>query len=119
MHNAKYYIYRNLHKNKFSIKFRGKVINRHGYIITMDSTFKVNEKGRQRVLLERRKNVHAFVACKAFMLCGGELDITNLQEVYYNPYKLNTFVLKATNDIITSNKKVYLWDNKIYIDKEI
>lgn len=117
--NAKYYIYRNLHKNKFSIKYRGRVINRAKYIIGLECFFKVNEKGRRKVLRERRKNVHAYVTCNSFLLSSDscELDLSDKEEVYYNPYINSSFALKDTNDIITSNHKVYLYHNKIYIDK--
>lgn len=63
----RYKIYRNLHKQSFSIQ--GFLEDKKGYrvidygcsIILYDVIFKVLESGRQKVLNEKRKNVHAFI----------------------------------------------------------
>ena len=58
-------VYFNLHKKLLSIqaKVNGswKVIRHVNEIMLADVKFKVYEKGRQRVLNEKRKNVHAFI----------------------------------------------------------
>lgn len=59
-------VYRNLHRRTFSIQGfvsakRGwRVIGHGDNFLLRDVTFKVSEAGRQRVLREGRKNVHAF-----------------------------------------------------------
>ena len=45
---AKYYIYRNLHKNCFSIKYKNKVIDYSEVLIAENVTFKVNKKGKKK-----------------------------------------------------------------------
>ena len=89
---AKFYIYRNLHlENTFSIRHRGRVIDRLQGFLAHNVTFKVNEAGRQRVLTERRKNVHAFVVAESYE----PLDMMSLglNRVSYNPYRGPTFTL--------------------------
>lgn len=56
--------YLNLHKNKFSIRARsgikrGLVIGHQTTVLLRGVTPRISEAGRQRVLRERRKNVHA------------------------------------------------------------
>ena len=65
MHNA--FIYRNLHKGKWSIRSLdrddtyGRVIGHASILLMLDCSFTVSEAGRQRVLREKQKNVHAGV----------------------------------------------------------
>ena len=54
-------VYRNLHKKCWSVRQRGKVKLHTDYICLKDVEFKVSQKGRERVLREQRKNVHAFI----------------------------------------------------------
>jgi len=105
---SKVYVYFNLHKNCFSIRKNGKVISHCDSVILKDATFKVSEAGRQRVLREKRKNVHAFVVgsvSDVSGLSGVEHRITN---IYYNPYKHNSFVRLDDKSAIYSARYVKL-----------
>ena len=92
------FVYYNLHKKVWSIKAlegeqKGRVI-RHAATLTLsDCTFKVSEAGRQRVLRERRKNVHAGVV-------GHLVDPTVMTDeaiaVTYNPYLYDSFVVSES-----------------------
>ena len=60
------FVYYNLHKKTFSVKAldgsrKGRVVYHADEVLLSDCQFKVSEPGRQRVLSERRKNVHAGV----------------------------------------------------------
>lgn len=60
------FVYRNLHNHCLSIKamegpLRGKVIAHAHRVLLEDAVFKVSLAGRNRVLAERQKNVHAGV----------------------------------------------------------
>jgi hypothetical protein len=62
----KVFVYWNLHRKCFSVKSlegadKGRVIDHLASIMLYRATFKVSEAGRQRVLREKRKNVHAGV----------------------------------------------------------
>lgn len=77
-------VYKNLTNGKWSIKQGRKVVAHADEIFLRDPYFEVNEAGRQRVLRERKKYVHAYV-------CGHlSLDtvaIVGGRQVTYNPYK--------------------------------
>ena len=80
-------VYKNLHWNCWSVRQSG-IVRLHTYAIALKNCeFKVSEKGRQRVLKEKRKNVHAFV--KGTLTKRG--GFTNGDKVTYNPYKMSTF----------------------------
>jgi len=96
----KVFVYRNLHKNCWSIKAlegenKGRVIYHAQNVTLSDCTFKVSKAGRERVLREKLKNVHAGVV--------GQLNRINIPISYmppqmtavtYNPYKYESFVRK-------------------------
>ena len=54
-------VYKNLHKDCWSIQQNGLVKAHSDEINLFDCKFLVNEKDRQRVIKTNRKNVHAFV----------------------------------------------------------
>ena len=58
-------VYRNLHNGLFSVQQkqgnRWLVVGHVSEIVLRDVTFEVNENGRQRVLREQKKYVHAYV----------------------------------------------------------
>jgi len=109
----KYYIYRNLHKNMFSVKYDGKVIKWTNFEIIKNVEFKVSQKGRERVIKEKRKNVHATIA-------GDLIDSINLKnyeliELYYNPYITETFQIKYNKEPIYNADLVLVINNKMYL----
>lgn len=57
------YIYRNLHSKdvRYSIRQDGLVVAHTDCIGIVNVEFVVNQKGRERVRKEKRKNVHAFI----------------------------------------------------------
>lgn len=113
----KVFVYFNLHRKCFSVKAlegvnKGHVIDHANFVALEDVTFKVSEAGRQRVLLEKRKNVHAGVV-------GTLVDkyIVGNQRVTYNPYKGSNFTLCGTGDpILTSTSAALMvYDKKGFI----
>jgi len=109
---AKNYIYRNLHAgNAFSIRYRGKVIQRFTEFVALNVFFKVNELGRLRVIEERRKNVHAFVVAETVLQT--QIATAGLQRVMYNPYVMSSFTVKGvpikeSPGVVFSNGHCYL-----------
>ena len=108
---AKYYIYRNLHTNNFSVRYRNKVIDHIDEALLFDCTFKVSEKGRQRVLKNKRKNVHATIACKGYRPTVKK-EVYQEEEIHYNPYPQEAFV--CSGEPIQAQDYVYLTGNKAY-----
>ena len=88
-------VYKNLHKDCWSVKQDGLVKAHTTEIDLWDCAFQVNANLRQKVLKEKRKNVHAFVIGYIDCLGQSELSVVD-QEVTYNPYKYKTFVNKET-----------------------
>jgi hypothetical protein len=89
-------VYRNLHTGLWSVK-QGVVRFHTQCIFLKNVTFPVNEKVRQRVIANKRKEVHAFVM--GFLMEAGDAPLfsdycKDNQEVTYNPYKNETFVCK-------------------------
>lgn len=89
-------VYWNLHKKCFSVQHRGKVIMHVDNIVLHDAEFKVSESGRQRVLMEKRKNVHAFIVGIYDRDFNG--DVETSFRVTYNPYKYQNFVFAETEE---------------------
>lgn len=98
-------VYFNLKKLCFSVRHRGKVVAYGDNILLQNVVFKVSEKGRQRVLREKRKNVHAYargilIDYRPFSEKDKELNapwgnsFSHKKEelVTYNPYKYSQFV---------------------------
>ena len=102
----KVFVYFNLHKHCFSVKAlegqdKGRVIAHAMDVVLFGPTFKVSKAGRERVLRERTKNVHAGVVgdwdpCQYKPARTVELWATGGRAVTYNPYRYETFVYKAT-----------------------
>lgn len=98
-HPSIYFCYWNLTKHVWSLlnPRSGHVDGHAGRLVLENVTFRVREGGRQRVLAEQVKNVHAFAT--GVVLEPGD-DPETLAEwdklapvaVSYNPYKAGTFV---------------------------
>lgn len=95
--SRKVFVYKNLHKDCWSVKQDG-LVKAHTHDLEMwDCAFHVNAKGRAKVLEEKRKNVHAGV--KGYIDDFHGVDPVELStEVTYNPYKYDSFVDKTTEE---------------------
>ncbi len=80
-------VHRNLHKKTFSVDQDGLVVAHMDQVCLADAKPHVNEAGRQRVIANKRKEVHAWIE--------GYIDNkprpSNLLTVNYNPYKREYF----------------------------
>ncbi len=91
------FVYKNLHKDCWSVKQDGLVKAHATELDLWDCHFQVNQAGRERVLKEKRKNVHAGI--KGYIDCLGQSDFSVVdQQVTYNPYKYESFVNKETEE---------------------
>ena len=95
-------VYFNLHKKLFSVRDckTGRVIKHTNGITILDPKFVVRKAGRERVLRERKKTVHAFVRGELM----GYGDMAHAPQLYssvtYNPYKYSSFVNKHTEETV-------------------
>lgn len=114
-------IYYNITRKCWSIRsMSGVRYNRLiGHAVSLqlvNCSFLVSQAGRERVLRERRKNVHAFVDG---LLAGQELDpprwVKEIQRVRYNPYEMEQFAWVKDGQTIESAPCVYCAaDGKVY-----
>ena len=108
-------IYFNLHKKLFSVqeKVNGswKVVEHVKEIYLHNVTFKVSEAGRQRVLREKRKNVHAFMLGERWPFIPKAFVYRD--EVSYNPYVGPNFMVKTERKPLDYAKYVTIVDNKV------
>lgn len=116
MKSLRVFVYKNLHKDCFSVRSveTGRVIAHVASLQIRNAIFKVSRKGRERVVSELRKNVHAGIE--------GELviDPSDLltedyfpRPILYDPYRYRFFV-----DIhgyhVGWASQVYLKDGKVW-----
>jgi hypothetical protein len=111
-----YFVYFNLHKKCWSCKnIKTGLVEMHVNEIFLENVqFKVSESGRQRVLREKRKNVHAGVVGTV----SNKKQIKNKIEVIYNPYLYKTFVIKNTNTPIYNAKLVHMINGRVFIGEK-
>jgi len=111
MRTAKHEVYFNLHKQCLSVRLRGKVVGHFDSLAMVDAKFVVGQAGRERVLSEKRKNVHAFV--RGDVSVHDQLDESTGTVVTYNPYKYNTFVTAEGELPVRGAKKVSIRGKKV------
>ena len=113
----KVFVYYNLHRKLWSVKAlegenKGKVIAHRHEVVLRNPQPKVSEAGRQRVLREKKKNVHAG-------LVGDWLDQKCIQPdgdmITYNPYKYTSFVYADAGKPFTGASIAMMQDRKVYV----
>lgn len=117
-------VHRNLHRGDWSVKQYVDIGGTNAWrvrdhverITLLQPTFHVSEAGRQRVLRDKRKNVHAYV--EGIVAPNGYAAIANLVRASYNPYVHTAFVIESRNSggwptpmAIKSAKLAYLADD--------
>lgn len=90
-------VYKNLHNELWSIKDAktGLVLGHTSELTLNDCSFVVSQRGRKRVLEEKRKYVHAYVV--GHYHSDRAIDNEGGIEVTYNPYKDSHFTTHISN----------------------
>jgi hypothetical protein len=125
----KVFVYFNLHKKLFSVKAlegpnKGRVVAHNEEILLHNVSFKVSEAGRQRVLKEKKKNVHAGAVGYWHPLTYTKRALDTIMSigtpVTYNPYKYDGFVKLIGEDKVSIARSAALFvrNNKGYIVAE-
>ena len=99
--NIKAMVYKNLHNGMFSIRQNGLVVAHVDSVVLSPALFKVNQSGRQRVLVEKKKNVHAYVIGYVEGV-NIDVEVGGMIPVSYNPYKFKHFYIKSTEEPVSS-----------------
>lgn len=100
------FIYRNLHCHAsnclYSISQNSLIVGHTGLILLQKCQFNVSQKGRERVLREQRKNVHArikgFIAESGMGVEAEDKDLILPAKISYNPYTDESFICKNLTD---------------------
>lgn len=134
----KVFCYFNLHEKVWSLKamegkYKGKVVAHAENVTLAEVLPKVSEAGRQRVIKEQKKNVHAGLVGTVLAL-GGKYSLkypveANIVEplnsklqnltlvdpnihperiLYYNPYKTETFTYQDSGEPYTGSRMAFL-----------
>jgi len=101
-------VYFNLHKKTFSVRSArsGRVILHTDKVHIANPEFVVRQSGRNRVLSEGRKNVHAFV--RGDVTFFTDTNRPTLDTLTYNPYKYASFVDKQTEEPVYEASRAWL-----------
>ena len=118
-------VYRNLNKKLgdgdnrvYSVRGSDGLVKKHTCHITLwDVSFRVGEKGRERVRREKRKNVHAYIQGregwneeeKRWENIGPDCRyVEDAVTIYYDPYKNDSFIRTDTGEKVTKAKMVVI-----------
>jgi hypothetical protein len=82
-------VYKNLNRGDWSIRAKGKVIGHASECVLANVTFHVSENGRQRVIRNRCREVHAWAIGE---LIDGTAPIGERIAVTYRPFEGGSFV---------------------------
>ena len=104
-------VYRNLHRGGYSIQQNGVIVAHASRVVLGAVRCVVSEAGRQRVLKERVKNVHAFL--DGTLMRHDPLFLTR-GILTYNPYRYATFVDKQTEQPVEGCTYAILDDKAVY-----
>lgn len=111
----KVYVYRNLNRKGvvYSLKSRktGLVVDRLTNFAIENCEFKVSQAGRARVLANKRKNVHAGIVGTR---TTKRLSKSGLVQVYYNPYKTDSFINIKTGKPVLKAKYVVFSEDGVF-----
>lgn len=111
------FVYYNLHRKLWSVKAlegenKGRVIAHRNEVVLREPKPRVSEAGRQRVIREKKKNVHAG-------LVGEWIDQKIIQPdgemITYNPYKYTSFVYADDEQPFTGASLAMMQDRKVYV----
>lgn len=112
-------VFKNLKHGCYSIMQRGVVRASARVVRLADVEFRVGEKGRQRMIRERRKNVHAFAVGHLvdYVHPSDSRDIAAPEGrgAFYDPYRFESFVDSETQSpVITVRTAYFDEDGVIY-----
>jgi len=96
------YVYRNLHKNCWSVRQSGKVVDHTHFLLLRDCRYLVGEAGRERVRKEKKKNVHAGISGYVVYKVQEEQYWADWGTITYNPYYMESFALVNGDGVLSS-----------------
>lgn len=120
-------VYYNLHEKCLSVRHtsRGAKVRHASAIIINDVRLAVQPAGREKVIREKKKNVHAYLRGEPVYIReveftdDGDLTDNNMwrhgyRPITYNPYKYESFVYADTGEPIYEAKQLVVIGKNIY-----
>lgn len=106
-------VYKNLHTGTWSVRDLGvgRVVAHPLAVLISDADFVVRKSGRERVLREQRKNVHAFVrgTIMDMYIVDKPDDLSErFGKATYNPYNNDSFIDCDTGEPVKHSSLVYM-----------
>ena len=118
--------YYNLHKKCLSYRPSGGKVRHADALFLYNVRFAVQPAGREKVLREKRKNVHAFVrgeisdvnqsyeTGEMFDLTPEDMQRHGFRPITYNPYKYDSFVYADTGERVDTARQVAIIGRNIW-----
>ena len=112
---AKTFVYKNLHRDVWSLMNRGLVVSHEDHVVMEGCEFVVRPAGRGKVLRERKKNVHAFVKgypidAEKSTADGGAREVVEALrlltpvQITYHPYRKGSFYrIDTAADVVSAD----------------
>lgn len=118
--------YFNLHKKCLSYRPSGGKVQHAHTLLLNNVKFAVQPAGREKVIREKKKNVHAFVRGEvAFVrhditeddgdLSPANMDRQSYRRVTYNPYKYDSFVFCDSGAPVHEARQVAIIGREIWV----
>ena len=109
----KVYVYKNLHRKVWSVRGKsGRVIGHSLQLTLRDCKMVVGEKSRQRVIRDKRKNVHAGI--RGIMHDHRPSDYRTWRKITYNPYKAGYFYDIESDEPVHESECVVFDEQEIF-----
>lgn len=91
LNGQKVKVYYHFRKKCWSVVHNGKVVVHLDSLLIKDVIFHVQQAGRERVIREGRKNVHAYAAGTLVAPTPANRPVCCDLKIWYNPYKYKLF----------------------------
>ena len=100
-------VYRNLSDCCLSVLHKQHVAGHAQAVVLEGVAFHVRESSRQKVLLKKQKNVHAFVKGCLVSVSDQLVETSGAVAVSYNPYRAGHFYIRETGTaVLTASRCV-------------
>ena len=112
------FVYFNLHRKLWSVRAldgprKGHVIAHKRGVVLQGVSPRVSQAGRERVLRERKKNVHAGLV--GYWVPFNTPITEHMVPITYNPYKYESFVYVSDESAYTGTRKALLLNRQVRV----
>lgn len=105
-------VYKNLHLNCWSIRHKNKIIAHTETLELADCVCHVGQSGRERVLQQKQKNVHAWI--RGTLLSFHPMLDDSFKEITYSPYFHKSFIWSDSKFPITLSEHIIFTLTKVW-----